>query len=358
MTNVFLKHKRSLLLFFFSLLFLGVPLGWSQSVLVLTYHRFGNELFPSTNIRMDQFEEHIKKLKSKNYEFLKASEIPDRLQLEESEHPLVAITIDDAFQSLYTNAWPILKKHQIPFTVFVSSQKIDDKRPAYLTWDQLHEMMKDGLMEVGGHTKDHENLATLSESEAVDQIQKNKEKITEKLGIIPTSFSYPYGAASNAIIANMEKFGYTIAFGQHSGFVSESGSLFYAPRFPLNEEYGTAERFNDIVSYKPLEVELDPPYNPLVAQDTESISIPFFWKIPVNMDVQCYRSDALPSDVMWKDDKTMLLHIKKLQDGFTRVNCTYQDKHGQWYWYGMQWYALEDKSRMSQRAMQVFMQLT
>ena len=35
------------------------------------------------------------------------------------------LTIDDAFESFYLNAWPVLKKRKIPFILFVSTREVD-----------------------------------------------------------------------------------------------------------------------------------------------------------------------------------------------------------------------------------------
>ena len=45
----------------------------------------------------------------------------------------ILITIDDAFLSFYNNAWPVLKKNQIPFILFTSTETIGNK--GYMTMD-------------------------------------------------------------------------------------------------------------------------------------------------------------------------------------------------------------------------------
>ena len=87
---------------------------------ILMYHRFGENDYPSTNIRLEQFDAHLKTLASSDYNVMALADIIDRLQ---DGQPLpertVAITIDDAYLSVYTEAWPRLQAYGFPATVFV-----------------------------------------------------------------------------------------------------------------------------------------------------------------------------------------------------------------------------------------------
>ena len=43
------------------------------SATILIYHRFGEDEYPSTNVRIEQFNQHIEKLKSENFYFFRKS---------------------------------------------------------------------------------------------------------------------------------------------------------------------------------------------------------------------------------------------------------------------------------------------
>ena len=94
---------------------------------VLMYHRFGEDKYPSTNIRLDQFDAHLEKLASGDYTVLPLDKIIRHIQ-DGTELPdrTVAITIDDAYLSVFTEAWPRLKAKGFPFTVFVATDPIDN----------------------------------------------------------------------------------------------------------------------------------------------------------------------------------------------------------------------------------------
>ena len=73
------------------------------------YHRFNENKYPSTNIKMNIFDEQMQTIKNLEYDFY-----DPRLFVEEfdkiKEKKKILITIDDGFQSFYEEAWPYLKK--------------------------------------------------------------------------------------------------------------------------------------------------------------------------------------------------------------------------------------------------------
>ena len=97
------------------------------------YHRFNENKYPSTNIKMEIFVQQINLIKNLGYEFYE----PD-LFLNEFNEPKdkkkVLITIDDGFKSFYNHAWPYLKKNNIPFILFISTEPVG--KNGYMTWDE------------------------------------------------------------------------------------------------------------------------------------------------------------------------------------------------------------------------------
>ena len=83
----------------------------ADHAVILMYHRFGEDQYPSTNVRLEQFEEHLEVLAQGQYNVLPLDDIVAHLQ---SGEPLpdrtVAITIDDAYLSVYEQAFPRLQR--------------------------------------------------------------------------------------------------------------------------------------------------------------------------------------------------------------------------------------------------------
>ena len=79
------------------------------------YHRFGENKYPTTNTTIEQFILHTNELIKDKYDVIRLDEVVKGIKGETSlKDRSVAITIDDAYLSVYTKAWPILKKREIP----------------------------------------------------------------------------------------------------------------------------------------------------------------------------------------------------------------------------------------------------
>jgi Predicted xylanase/chitin deacetylase len=111
--------------------------------LSLMYHRFDENKYPSTNIRMDIFKKQISIIEQKKYEFYNPKEFDSNYKIPKSNKKIL-LTIDDAFSSFYENAWPFLKEKKIPFILFVSTEPIG--KHGYMKWEEIKEMKKKILL--------------------------------------------------------------------------------------------------------------------------------------------------------------------------------------------------------------------
>ena len=133
-----------------------------KGILSLMYHRFDENKYPSTNIKMDIFKNQIQIIKEKNYQF----EDPDNFQKNfdsPKNEKKILITIDDAFSSFYEKAWPFLKKNKIPFILFVSTEPVG--KNGYMTWKQIKEVEKEKFAYIGNHSHSHEYLLDLNSND-------------------------------------------------------------------------------------------------------------------------------------------------------------------------------------------------
>ena len=184
-------------------------------VLSLMYHRFDENKYPSTNIKMDIFKEQINIIKKNNYSFHKLNDFELNFDKPKSNKKIL-ITIDDGFSSFYKNAWPYLKENRIPFILFISTQPIG--KYGYMNWDQIREIEKEDFVYIGNHSHSHDYLVNYEFDKFKKDIDQSIKLFIEELGYNPIFFSYPFGEYSleqkNYI---KEKFKY--AFGQHSGVI-------------------------------------------------------------------------------------------------------------------------------------------
>ena len=94
-----------------------------NGVLSLMYHRFNENKYPSTNIRMDIFVEQMNMISNQDYEFYDPKNFVDQFSKTKDKKKIL-LTIDDGFKSFYNEAWPYLKKNKIPFILFVSTEPV------------------------------------------------------------------------------------------------------------------------------------------------------------------------------------------------------------------------------------------
>ena len=123
-----------------------------EGILSLMYHRFNESKYPSTNIQMEIFKDQIKIIKNSNYNFYNPNKFKENFSKSKNNKEIL-ITIDDAFQSFYFEAWPYLKKNKIPFILFVSTKPVGKK--GYMTWDQIREIESKEFAFIGHHSHSH-----------------------------------------------------------------------------------------------------------------------------------------------------------------------------------------------------------
>ena len=116
------------------------------------YHRFEENKYPSTNIKVKDFISHINEIRNANLRFITFEEFDVSFGKNNTSRK-VLLTVDDAFSSFYKNAWPILKKEKIPFIIFVNTETVGAK--GYMNWEQIQKISKFDFVYIGNHSHIH-----------------------------------------------------------------------------------------------------------------------------------------------------------------------------------------------------------
>ena len=220
-----------------------------MGILSLMYHRFDENKYPSTNIQMDIFKEHISIIRQSNLKFYDPKNLENNFSTIKKEKKIL-LTIDDAFTSFYKVAWPYLKQEKIPFILFVSTQSIGNY--GYMTWEQIKELEQEPFAYIGNHAHSHDYLVDFNKEDFMKDINSSTSIFNKNLGYNPIFFSYPFGEYSLEIKEYISK-NFKYAFGQHSGVIDYNKDPFELPRFPINEKYGDLDRFKFLVNLYPLQ---------------------------------------------------------------------------------------------------------
>ena len=331
-----MNTMKCTILIFLALLFIAPQSMATNSAVFIMYHRFGENNYPSTNVRLAQLENHIRELKSGPYTVLPVLQILSDIENGKAlPERTVGITIDDGFESIYTKAWPRFRKAQLPFTVFISTNSIDQNRSNRLNWNQIREMRAAGVT-FGAHTASHLHMVKASRNRNKLEIIKSNTRMTAELGEQPVIFAYPYGEASNEVYELISKSGYKYAFGQHSGAINRFSDKKYLPRFALNEQYGALNRFKLIVNTLPLPVSEFTPKSLIIGKtNPPNVGFTVISSLKNLNKISCFTSEeGKVATTLLGTSRVEVRMTQPFIGGRNRLNCTLPGRGGRWHWLG------------------------
>ena len=331
---MFKLSKIIIILLITSVLFVSKLFANENSVAVFVYHRFGENDYPSTNIRINQFKKHLDELTKNNYNVVSTEEIVDALiNNKDLPEKTVALTIDDAFFSIYKKAWPLLKEKKLPFTIFVSTGPLKSNSKNYMNWEQIKEMDSHGVT-IGHHTRNHLHLVTKEKEKIISEIEEANNDFLKNLGYVPDIFAYPYGEYSSEI-KQITKNYFKAAFGQQSGGIYNGIDIFELPRYSLNEQYGDLKRFRFAANSYGLKIKNILPENKIIT-DANPPLLGFTLLDDLEGSLKCYPSHNIKADLIKLGNKRIEVRFNKaFPKGRTRINCTIND-NTKWRWSGFQ----------------------
>lgn len=313
-----------------------------EGVLSIMYHRFDENKYPSTNIQMEVFLKQIQLIKDLNYSFIHPEDFEKNFNIPKKQKKIL-ITVDDAFQSFYEVAWPFLKENRIPFILFVSTEPVGNR--GYMTWEQIREVEKEKFAVIGHHSHSHEYLIDKTNEDFEEDIETANRIFNEKIGYVPSLFSYPFGEYSEFMRNYISK-KFTYAFGQHSGVIDVNKEKFQLPRFPINENYGELKRFTSIIKTYPLEYKKLLPVEKKLnkSNNPPSFSVEFFKDQKNIKNINCYSNEGdqwEKSNIKFNDTILNINFREAFLPRRGRINCSLNDD-GKWRWFGTQFIVKDD----------------
>lgn len=309
----------------------------ADSAVILQYHRFGEDEYPSTSVTIEQFEAHIEHLAGGGYAVLPLPEILDAIR---AGRPLpertVAITVDDATRSTFVEAWPRLKEADFPFTVFVSTDAVDEGHAGIMSWDELRRLAAAGVT-IGNHSAAHGYMWRNDDEANRADLMRARRRIKEELGIGPTLFAYPFGEWNGALRALVAELGFTAAFGQHSGVVGAHSDWLNLPRFALNQNYSDVDRLRLIADAVPLGARSVTPLDQIMAENPPVVGFTIEPPLRNPGTLACYASGDVTATLEHGNDGHVEVRFDRpFPPGRARLNCTAPAEGGRWHWFGLQ----------------------
>jgi len=227
-----------------------------NKVLIVAFHRVnagaaGDDL----SCPIPQFELFCKFFRD-HFRVMALPQLVERMQRGQSCAGELAITFDDGYRDNYEYAAPILEKHQLPATFFVTSGFIDTDlvpwwdqrltvRHRWMTWKQVQELAERGF-DIGAHTRTHVDLGKVVGAEAWDEIRGAREDLQTRIGKAVTMFAYPYGRANQITeetLGFVKQAGFTCCCSCFGGINLSMTDPFDLRRLPISLWYDTAAQW-------------------------------------------------------------------------------------------------------------------
>ena len=250
-----LMRTCSLALTVFVFLLSGLPLArgelkgrpWNptaSSVAILLYHRFAPIVADSMTVPTTLFESHLRYLKDHGYTVIPLRQLVEyhlgRRQTLPSQS--VVIVADDGHKSVYTDMLPILKKYQLPVTLFLYPSAISNASYA-MTWDQLREIKGTGLIDFQSHTfwhpnfkKEKERLNPVDYEKLLEmQLKKSKAKLDVELGTHVDMLAWPFGIYDGVLTKKASEAGYVAGFSIERRHVIPTDNVMALPRYLMSD---------------------------------------------------------------------------------------------------------------------------
>jgi len=153
----------------------------------------------------------------------------------------VAITFDDAFRSVRTNAVPELLSRGFPATIFVPVDFLGQK-PGWeirdgvdeevMTCDELRSLPE--VIELGSHSLSHPHLTRIDGARLREEVDTSRHKLAELLGSDVSLLAFPYGEYNDRVVDTCSEAGYERVFGIDPWPADPAGGDFVRGRVPVD----------------------------------------------------------------------------------------------------------------------------
>lgn len=322
--------------------------GYAESSFnILVYHHVATDTPASTSVSPEQFRQHLQLIKESGYQVVElASALKTIRQGGQLEQASVAITFDDGFADIYSQAWPLLKEYDFPFTVFVSTDAIDQKLKGMLSWDQVRELHQQGVT-IANHTTDHDYLVRYEKydqawleniSEKITTAQQRLE--TELNSELPKWLAYPYGEFNRPLQQLLEQLDY-LGFAQHSGGVWQGTDFLAIPRFAAAGIYANPNTLKVKLASKPMPIDHSSLSDMVTTKTKPIMNAQLISSEDMSQSLNCFINGSAKMAKWISDLEFELVSDSDLQKGRHRYNCTSRSQSGNfYYWFSKPWLVL------------------
>ncbi|WP_018403695.1 polysaccharide deacetylase family protein [Marinobacter gelidimuriae] len=318
---------------------LALPAGASADLAILQYHHISNNTPGATSTSPALFQAQLQLIDQLGLAVEPLYEATQKA-LAGNGGDAVALSFDDAYSSVYSNAAPILARLNYPYTLFVNTDTIGNS--GFMTLQQLRELASTGLATIANHSAGHGHLAK-TPNEKEEQWQERVHRgldgaqtlLEQEFGNAPPMFAYPYGEFDTALEQQMNQRGW-LAFGQQSGPVGATSSRTRLPRFPMANAYGQLQGLDNKLLSKALPVPAKDLPDGIVSANPPHLRM----TLPSGFTpdkLTCFGSGQGRIKVTANAQQANVQAPAAFSSRRFRYNCTYPAGDGRFYWLSQPW---------------------
>ena len=201
---------------------------------VLMYHAIDhNDKATKLSVSPESFEAQMKFLHKNRYNVVTLDRLISYIRNKEKiPSKTLAITFDDGYYNNYQYAYPVLKKYNIPATIFIIVGQAGQS--GYVGWKEIKEMSDSGVITIGSHTLSHKWLPSLGTRDLRNELASSKATLEEKTGKPVSALCYPIGAHNERVEREAHLAGYTCAVATNPGRFSPIDDIFSIKRIKIS----------------------------------------------------------------------------------------------------------------------------
>ena len=310
-----------------------------KEVVVLVYHRFGNRKYPSTNISLPDFEQHLNYLKNNGFVVMNFGDAVDYITNPKALYldKVACITVDDGYKTFISNGLPLLKKFNFDATLFINSESVGGG--SFMNWAELKEVHDAGI-EIGNHSHSHAYFVNKPAANRLgffkEDVEKCQEAIKKNLDFYPDVFAYPYGEFDLEMKAALKELGFKAAAAQNSG-VMYNHEVYAIPRFPMAGPYTKLAGFREKANMKALRIKNQQPGSFIVVgNNPPTLNVDFDSTGADLIRHSCFTENECTTSI--DGNRIQIQAKKKLKSRRSLYKITAPAKDGKgWYWYSHLW---------------------
>jgi len=196
-----------------------------RDALVLGYHAISARWPCTLAVSPQALEEQLERVVRRGHRGVTLTE----LMTGRPRGPVVVVTFDDAYRSVFELAFPILRRLGLPGTVFAPTGHMDGTPMSWpgidgwqhtehraeltgCTWDELSLLTQAGW-EIGSHTRTHARLPALGDEPLADELLRSRQECEQRLSVPCLTLAYPYGDSDARVAAAARAAGYVATVG-------------------------------------------------------------------------------------------------------------------------------------------------